>query len=349
MEGLDLVFVKLSIRDLLFSPWKAPLLSTSELEIEKQKESQKKVLSQMESRLESIELLLSSEKSEDAKILFRYLIYDLVNFQLKRMGQKEIPFGGDLVGFSIPEVDKDFKPFRFLEYWEKFPDLTGKEVDELLSFAIDTYEFLLDESKKDFKSRYVTPLDSFLLIKRIRIFFFSIVLSFSLFGFTYYQYKHPVMKDQSIKLYTFESKENPGTSESRMSALPVLKKDIGNWVEYEFTLTESMTAFGGLRIDPLEQRGIRFVLDQISIFDSNGKEIYSKKISVSASLLPEDYKDFLKIVDIKTAGKQTPGELVEMITTGSDPQIQIVFPALKDAKTVKLKMKYIEAHKVKRK
>lgn len=110
-----------------------------------------------------------------------------------------------------------------------------------------------------------------------------------------------------------------------------------------------MSTFGGLRIDPLEQRGIRFVLDQISIFDTKGKEIYTKKIMVSPSLLPEDYQDFLKIIDIKTAGKQTPGELVEMITTGSNPQIHLVFPTLKDAKTIKLKMKFIEAHKVKKK
>lgn len=341
--------MKLRIRDLLFLPWMAPVLTPPDLEFEKQKESRKKALFQIDSRLESIEILLTNDKWEDAKLLFRQLAYDLVNFQLLRTGQKEIPVGGNLLGFSIPESDKKLKPFRFLESLERLSEFSGKELDENLSFAIDTYEFLLEESKKEFNSRLATPLDSFRLVKRVRIVIIGIVFSFSIIGYIYYQYKFPVMKDQSIKLYTFESKEKPETSESRTFSLPVLKKDIGNWVDYEFPLNESMSSFGGLRIDPLEQRGIRFVLDQISVLDSKGKEIYSKKIVVSHNLLPEDYQDFLKIADIKTAGKQLPGEMVEMITTGSDPQIQLVFPALKDAKSIKLKMKYIEAHKVKKK
>ncbi|WP_341864924.1 hypothetical protein [Leptospira brenneri] len=341
--------MKLRIRDLLFSTWKNPVLSPSELDLEKQKDSQKKTLSSIESRLESIELLLSSDKWDDTKLLFRYLTYDLVNFQLQRTNQKEIPFGASLSNFSIPESDKKFKPFRFLEFFEKLAELSSKELDEYFSSALDTYEYLLDETKKDFSVRYVTALDSFQLVRKIRIILFTSIIVLSFLGFFYYQYKYPVFKDQSIRLYTFVSKEKPGTSEERMVVLPVLKKDIGDWVEFQFALTESMSNFGGLRIDPLEQRGIRFVLDQISILDSKGKEIYSKKIVVSPNLLPEDYQDFLKIIDIKTAGKQSPGEIVEMITTGSDPQIQLVFPTLNDAKTIKFKMKYIEAHKVKKK
>lgn len=349
MEGLDLVFVKLSIRDLLFSSWRIPQLSYEELEKEKEKSIQRESLSQLESRLESLELLISNDKLDDAKLLFRHLACDLVNFQLRKTNQKEISFAGNLSDFVIPNSLRNFKPFLFLESMEKLSELNWKELDKLLSAAIDTFEFLSYESKKEFISRYATSLDKFRNIKLIRILLTSVIVFFSISGYTYYTYKHPVMKDQFIKLYTFVSKDKPETSESLVVSQPVLRKDIGQWVEYEFSLPESMSVFGGLRIDPLEQRGIQFVLEQISIFDSKGKEIYSKKILVSPSLLPEDYKDFLKISDIKTAGKQIPGELVEMITTGSDPQIQIVFPALKDAKTVKLKMKYIEAHKVKRK
>ncbi|TGK46080.1 hypothetical protein EHQ16_00230 [Leptospira kanakyensis] len=344
-----MVFVNLSIRDLFFSDWKTPVLSTSELELEKTKESQKKGLSLLESRLESIELLMASDKWEDAKLLFRYITYDLVNFERVRSNQKEIPFGENLSHFSIPESEKKFKPFRFLESFGKLAELSGKELDEYFSSALDTYEFLLEDSKKDFKTRYATPLDRFQRIKQIRIIFLSVIFSLSLFGFLYYQYKYPVLKDQSIKIFTFVNKDKPETSEARMVSLPVLKKDMGNWVEFQFELTEAMSNFGGLRIDPLEQRGIHFVLDQIRIFDSKGKEIYFKKIVVSPNLLPEDYQDFLKIIDIKTAGKQTPGEIVEMITTGSDPQIQLVFPTLNDAKKIQFKMKYIEAHKVKKK
>lgn len=344
-----MVFVKLRMRDLLFSPWKAPVLEPRELEFEKQKESQKRILIQMESRLESIELLLSNEKLEDAKLLFRSLTFDLVNFQLQRTNQKEILSEKDLKGFLIPESDRKLKPFLFLNSIELLSQMDAKEMDQILSEAIDTYEFLLYESKIEFKTRFSTLLDQFRIIRQIRIFFLSSVVVLSTFGFIYYQYKYPAMRDQSIKLYSFISKEKPETSESMMVSKPVSKKDIGNWVEYEWELPESMSTMGGLRIDPLEQRGIRFVLDQISILDSKGKEIYSKKIIVSASLLPEDYQDFLQILDIKTAGKQSPGELVEMITTGSDPQIHLAFPMLTNAKTIKLKMKYIEAHKVKKK
>ncbi|MCW7489535.1 hypothetical protein [Leptospira meyeri] len=344
-----MVFVKLRIRDLLFSPWKAPLLGPQEQTFEKQKESQKEVLTKLESRLESVELLLSNEKLEDAKLLFRVLAFDLVNFQLQRANQKEITFGTDLNSFVIPETDRKVKPFGFIKSLDQVNLFNEKEMDEVLSSAVDTYEYLLYESKKEFKTQYQTALDQFRFIKQIRFFLLSVVLSFSIFGIIYYQYKYPQIKDQSIKLYSFIGKDRPETSESMMVSRPVFKKDVGNWVDYEWTLPDLMSTFGGLRIDPLEQRGIRFSLDQISILDAKGKELYHKKFVVSASLLPEDYQDFLKISDIKTVGKQTPGELVEMVTTGRDPQIHLVFPILTNAKTVRLKMKYIEAHKVKKK
>ena len=344
-----MVFVKLSIRDLLFSPWKAPILGPLEQTLEKQKESQKEVLAKLESRLESVEFLLTNEKLEDAKLLFQVLAFDLVNFQLQRTNQKEIPTGGNLNSFVFPETDRKLKPFGFIKSLDQVNHFNEKEMDEVLSSAVDTYEYLLYESKKEFKTRYQTVLDQFRFIKQIRFFLLSVVLSFSIFGLIYYQYKYPQIKDQSIKLYSFIGKDKPETSESLMVSQPVLKKDVGNWVDYEWTLPDSMSAFGGLRIDPLEQRGIRFSLDQVSILDSKGKELYRKKFVVSESLLPEDYQDFLQISDIQTAGKQTPGELVEMITTGRDPQIHLVFPILSDAKTIKLKMKYIEAHKVKKK
>ncbi|PJZ85514.1 hypothetical protein [Leptospira harrisiae] len=344
-----MVFVKLSIRDLLFSPWKAPVLEHEELKFEEEKKSQKIKLTQIESRLESVELLLSNEKLEDAKLLFRVLAFDLVSFQLRRTNQKEIPLDGNLNGFVIPESDRKLKPFGFIKSLDQVPNFSDKEMDEILSSAVDTFEYLLYESKKEFKTRYLTNLDQFRFIKQIRFLLLSAFFSFSILGFIYYQFKFPQMKDQSIKLYSFISKEKPETSESLMVSQPVLKKDIGSWVAYEWTLPESMSAFGGLRIDPLEQRGIRFTLDQITILDSKGKELYQKKFVVSSSMLPEDYQDYLQILDIKTAGKQTPGELVEMVTTGKDPQIHLVFPILTDAKTIKLKMKYIEAHKVKKK
>lgn len=344
-----MVFVKFSIQNLLFSFWKAPVLTSEEQLLEKQKEVLKKSLASIESRLETLEILISNDKLEDTKLLFRYLAYDLVNCQLQRTNQKEISFEGNLQGFVVPETNQKRKPFRFLESLGKVSEWNEKDMESGLSAAIDTFEFLSSELTKEFKSRYFTPLDQFLLIRNVRIGLVSAIVASIFFGFSYYQYKYPVFKDQSIKLYTFTSRENPNTNESLMVAKPVLKKDIGNWVTYEWELPKSMAEFGGLRIDPLEQRGIRFSLDQITVLDSKGKEIYNKKIIVSSSLLPEDYQDFLKITDIKTAGKQIPGELVEMITTGSDPQIHFVFPTVKDAKTIKLKMKFIEAHKVKKK
>ncbi|WP_322113488.1 hypothetical protein [Leptospira soteropolitanensis] len=341
--------MKLSIQNLLFSFWKAPVLTPEELELEEQKEAQKRSLSSIESRLESLEILLSNDKLDDTKLLFRYLAYDLVNYHLRMTSQKEIPFEGNLEGFLIPETKQKLKPFQFLESFGKLSEGSGKELENVLSSAIDTFEFLSTESKKEFNTRYLTSLDQFRLLRRVRIGLVSVILASILFSISYYHYKYPVLKDQSIKVYSFISREKPDTRESLMVTKPVLKKDSGSWVEYEWELPNSMSEFGGLRIDPLEQRGIRFALDQISILDAKGNEVYKKKIVVSPNLLPEDYQDFLKIIDIKTAGKQTPGELVEMITTGSDPQIHFVFPKVKDAKTIKLKMKFIEAHKVKKK
>lgn len=143
-----MVFVKLSIRDLLFSPWKAPILGPQEQSFEKQKESQKEVLAKLESRLESVEFLLTNEKLEDAKLLFQVLAFDLVNFQLQRTNQKEIPIGGNLSSFVLPETDRKLKPFGFIKSLDQVNRFNEKEMDEVLSSAVDTYEYLLYESKK---------------------------------------------------------------------------------------------------------------------------------------------------------------------------------------------------------
>lgn len=337
----------MTFKEILLSKWKSPNLSPEETQFEAEKKEKKQKLNQMESRLETLEILISNDKLEDANILMKYLVYDLVNYYQSLKGNKQIPWDGDLSTFVIPESKT--KAFQFLSTYTKEEITDESKFNDLFEFCLSTYDFLVKESQTEFKSKWFTSLDHFKSIRKIRIIFITSVLSLTLFGIFYYQYKFPVMKDQSIKLYSFTDKDHPQTSESAMVSLPVSKQKIGEWNEYEFTLPETMAKFGGIRIDPLEQRGIHFVLDEFQILDGKGKTLYSKKIVVSQNLLPEDYQDFLKITDIKTAGKQQPGELVEMVTTGRDPQILLVFPQVEGAKTIKLKMKYIEAHKLKKK
>ncbi|TGM06104.1 hypothetical protein EHQ79_01955 [Leptospira jelokensis] len=342
-----MVVVNMSFKEILFSTWKSPKVSAEESQFEEIKKEKKQKLNQMESRLESLEILISNDKLEDANILMKYLIYDLVNFYQSLSGNKTIPFEGDLSLFSIPESKT--KAFQFLSQVSKEGTTDESKLNDLFESCLITYDFLLGESKKQFRTKWFTTLDQFKAIRKIRIILITSILSFSVFGVLYYQYKFPVMKDQNIKLYSFADREHPQTSESQMVSMPVSKQKIGEWNEYVFALPDSMAKFGGLRIDPLEQRGIHFVLDEFQVLDGKGKPLYSKKIVVSQNLLPEDYQDFLKISDIKTAGKQQPGELVEMVTTGRDPQILLVFPPVDGAKTIKIKMKYIEAHKLKKK
>ncbi|MGV3667861.1 MAG: hypothetical protein ACO1NV_17170 [Leptospira bouyouniensis] len=339
--------MKISLKEIILSNWKSPVLSEEENQFESLKKVKKQKLSQIESRLESLEILISNDKLEDANILMQYLVYDLVNFYQNLTGNREIPKDGDLSLFQIPESKS--KAFEFLKNYQYTNMLEESKLNDAFDGCLLTYDFLIKESEKIFRSKFFTSLDQFKTIRKIRIVLLSSIFILALTSVMYYQYKYPVMKDQSIKLYPFLDKDHPQTSESVMVSLPVSKTGVGVWNEYTFTLPDSMAKFGGLRIDPLEQRGIRFALDDIQILDKNGKVLYSKKITVSQNLLPEDYQDFLKIDDIKTASKQIPGELVEMISIGRDPKILLVFPTLETAKTIKLKMKYIEAHKVKKK
>ncbi|MCW7462095.1 hypothetical protein [Leptospira limi] len=337
----------MSVKELFLSYWRSPVLSPEEVKIEVLKKEKKQKLVEIESRLESLEILISNDKLADANILFNYVVYDLVNYYQSLNGKKEIPKDSDLSSFQLPETKS--KAFQFLKNFNQHVEVTETKLNEIFEGCLITYNFLIDESKSFFRSKMETKLDRFKQIRKIRIISITSILLLSLISVLYYQYKFPVLKDQSIKMYTFVDKEHPQTSESLMVSLPVTKSGVGVWNEYVFTLPEPMSKFGGLRIDPLEQRGIRFVLDDLQILDTNGKVLYSKKITVSQSLLPEDYQDFLEISDIKTAGRQLPGELVEMISTGRDPKILLVFPTLENAKTIKVKMKYIEAHKVKKK
>ncbi|MCW7472933.1 hypothetical protein [Leptospira levettii] len=337
----------MSVKEILNSNWKSPELNAEETQFEVRKKDLKQKLEQIESRLESVDILVSNDKPEDANILINLLVYDLVNcYQMLHDG-KQFLYDGDLSSFTTPETKT--KAFGFLKSFSKQEKKDEAKLNEVLDGCIITFDFLTKESKKLFRTKWFTRLDQFNHIRKIRIILTTSILSLLIFGIFYYQYKFPTFKDQTIKMYTFVDKDHPQTSDLTMVSLPVSKSGLGEWNEYVFTLPEPMSKFGGLRMDPLEQRGIRFVLDDLQILDAKGKVLYSKKITVSESLIPQDVLDYLKISDIKTAGKQQPGELLEMITTGRDPQIHLVFPTVEGAKMIKVKMKYIEAHKVKKK
>lgn len=339
----------LSIKESIQSLWKTPEITKEEEVKEKTKSDLKETLKQLESRLESVEILITNSQLEDAKILLHHLSYDFINFQKKRNNETPVLLGADVSSFVIPESPIKIKPFQFLTRLPQLASLNEEETNSYFDECLDTYDFLSHIVGKEIKTIYKTRLDDYRSLRRIRIFSISLILFATIASIFYYQYKYPEFKEQNIELYSFLDKEHPQTTEDSKLSLPLKKEEIGNWVEYRFPIPASMNQFGGLRIDPLQQRGIRFALDDLKILDDQGKILYSKKFLVSRSLLPEDYQDFLSILDIKTAGKQEPGEIVEMITTGKNPQIHLVFPMIQNAKTIHLKMKYIEAHKVKKK
>ncbi|ABZ93638.1 Hypothetical protein LBF_1114 [Leptospira biflexa serovar Patoc strain 'Patoc 1 (Ames)'] len=344
-----MVVVSLGIMKSIDSLWKSPNLTKEEEEKEKTKSDLKESLKRLESRLESAEILITNSQLEDAKIILYHLSYDFINFQKKRNKETPIVLGADVSGFVIPESPIKIQPFQFLTQLPSLSTLDEDETDTYLEECFNTYDFLSHAVGKEIKSIYKTQLDDYRKLRRIQIFGFIVILVTTISSYLYYQYKYPEFKDQNIELYSFLDKEHSQTTEDSKLSIPLKKEEIGKWVELSFPIPEAMNQFGGLRIDPLQQRGIRFVLDDLQILDATGKILYSKKFIVGKSLLPEDYQDFLAIVDVKTAGKQEPGEIVEMITTGRNPQIHLVFPMIYNAKTIKLKMKYIEAHKVKKK
>ncbi|XDD47568.1 hypothetical protein AB3N60_05650 [Leptospira sp. WS39.C2] len=339
----------MTLKEIFVSNWKLPTLSQEETEKEKIKSDLIKGFKQLSARMESIEILISNTQLEDAKILLFHLSYDLINFYQKCIKGKTFGLGDDTSSFSIPDSPIKIKPFQYLNELNKLSSLDEQELDKYFEECLHTLDFITFYFKKQIIGNYKTTLDQFKFIRQIRVSVIGLVVLFSISSVLYYQFKFPKLKQQNVELYPFLDKEHPQTVESMKLTLPLVQENLGDWVEYQFSIPETMEQFGGIRIDPLEQRGIRFAIEGFQILDDKKSVVYSRKLILDQSLLPENYQDFLAIIDIKTAGKQQPGEIVEMITTGNNPQIHLVFPMVKNAKTIKLKMKYIEAHKVKKK
>ncbi|MDF3821653.1 hypothetical protein P3G55_17240 [Leptospira sp. 96542] len=340
--------MKINAKDLLFYSWRAPQLAEEEISKENQKKTNQQMIFLLNSRLETIELVLANDKLDDVKILFQHLLYDLANVTLTLMGKDKIAFGGSISHLPNLLHGKEKDAFETIISNLQNPNLSTKDCEHTLDLSIQLYDYFVKTNKKQNKTVLYTELFKYKTIRKWRIGIFIGLVVFCFSAYISFQYKYPTFKSQNFTIHTIDGKENPNITASRSLFFPILSNQKGDWIEMEFSLPDTMSEFGGLRIDPLRQRGIRFSIRSFRIEDAKGRVLYKKDFVIGENSLPVGYEEFLSFSDVKTVGNLKPGETLEMISTGVNPQFTLIFPKIKDAKKISLQAKYIEAHKFKK-
>lgn len=341
----------MNIKSLFVSYWKKPTLSADDTKKEESKKSTKAQLELCESRLESLEILTTNDKIEDAKLILPTFLLDLVNLSRLIEGKDKLSTLPNLTEFvsGLNLTEKQTKEFSvFVE----IGDILGgdeKKSEESLEKFYSILSYFERQFSKTKKEVLFTEYDAYKRAFVVRLTALASVIAIALTSFFTYSYKFPKLKNQSLKIYFLESKtEQRLTEERSVSAeLPVDKK--GEWVEISLAVPDAVESFGALRIEPLRQRGIRFSMTEFQVLDAKGKVLLERKFDIGENLLPNRYEDFLSFQDVKTVANIKPGELLEMDSTGSRPQFTLLNQTILSPKTIKFKIRFLETHLAKKK
>ncbi|TGN20568.1 hypothetical protein [Leptospira idonii] len=338
----------MALQEYLKIQWKKPSLSSEETEKEDRKKQIEVLLENAYSRLESLEILNSNGKWEDSSILSRYLGLDLINLLLQYSHKPKLNFGDDWkAALSSSNLETKFSGSEnlseVLDLLRENKTYSEKESEKIENGLGDFLAYLEKHFRILRRSELFTPIELFK--KRIFIqgmFLVSLVL-IAVGSVIYNKVRYPEMSQTDVQVFYLET-ENTPPSDPASTKLPLLLAKKGEWNIYEFVLPKKQ-ALSGVRIDPLEQKRMKFSVDSLKVFDADGKILYERGFLIGPDLLPEGKGNFGQINDVKVTNKALPGNLIEMETTGNDPYFTVFFPQVKDAAKVELKMRHLEAHK----
>ncbi|PJE04563.1 MAG: hypothetical protein CK427_01945 [Leptospira sp.] len=331
----------MKVKDYFKIDWKRPELSKEEAK----KESHKNVLSEkleaIYSRMETVEIINSNGKSADSFVLSELLLLDLFNVIAEYKNfhpakdSKEIASKISSLPDSLSKLFSDQKELlgiKELAINEENAELCEEQLAEIL-VGLEKYlkqirRSELHTSLDDVKKRWRVQVGTLLGI-------FSLVVG----SIIYQKVKYPDFEDGKAQLFLL-SDESPVGIEANALTLPVQKSKKGEWVEYNFGISTPI-AFSSIRIDPVDQRRMKFSISELTIFDEKDKVLYKRDFVLNENFLIKDYASIGEMNDLK-AGKAKPGGFVEMVSTGSNPYFVLKTSPITNAKKIILKTRITE-------
>ncbi|TGN11637.1 hypothetical protein [Leptospira ilyithenensis] len=327
--------------------FKKPNLSPDEIEKENKKNRLEESFEKIYSRLESIEILNSNEKFEDSSILSGSLALDTINLSLDFFGKPKAKTGADWKS-EISKLGND----KLTSIYESYPNvlnlsasvsLKEEDLEKLETELSNLISELNSHFKQIKKSDLYTTLTQYknrILVQTVAV---VLILMATVGSYTYQKITRPDMKQTDIQVY-FLSEKNPSPVDEALATAPIDLTKKGEWVVYKFP-TSANQELNGIRIDPIQQKKMRYSVDTLRVLNSKGSVLFERDFRLDETLLPKDKDKFGQISDMKTGGKAKAGSPIEMESTGNDPYFIVYFSKVKDASSVELKMRHLEAHK----
>ncbi|HNH09701.1 MAG TPA: hypothetical protein PK683_14475 [Leptospiraceae bacterium] len=317
--------------------WKRPADTEETVSNRQRRESLEKNLDGCFSRLEAAEICSSNDKIPEALILLRSLKIQALNAVLSFFHQTEINDEKDYTQAlsKIPdsELFSIFEKIGAVSLYEENSE-TEEKAEEILSDSLYRirkrifahYEQELKDPIRNFRKRvlFQSVLSSVIII----------VLAVS--ALREIKRKSP-LKEDSAQISLSDKREGTPV----VSDIPGRKAAFrpGSWNTLKFSLEKPETV-GSLRLDPLKQKDARIQIREISFFSKDGKNLFTKNLTVDASKIQSESGNIILVGNI-SLGRLLQGQPIELVTTGENPSLLFKLEEIKNVSEIRVQMRAV--------
>ncbi|MCC5816345.1 MAG: hypothetical protein JJT78_16460 [Leptospira sp.] len=337
----------MQIKEYFTIQFKKPVLGDDEKTREEKKKTLNEKLEKAYSRLESIEILNSNSKTDDMFILTTHLIQDLYNLSAEYYGLELVNTASglkdkidNLPDDGLRNLYKDQERLITVSSIEKPTEEEAEVLEEQASKLLLGLEKFFKKTKK---TELHTTMDDFKKRLAVQGTILISILTLSIGSVIYNKVKYPIFEDDQAQIY-FMTPEFPNPTDANSVKQPVLASQKGEWLDYRFPIPADNSELIGIRIDPVNQRKVRFGLQYVQYLDVNGKVIFERDFKLTENLIPSNVDQIGIMNDLK-AGVAKPGGFAEMESVGSDPFFYLNLPKTKNVAFVQLRMRFLEGYK----
>ena len=291
------------------------------------------------SRFGSIKTLISNHKYEDAYILEKYLLIDMINFILFYEKKFLIHYNSSINDIFLSYNDISDETLKDFIPWGKFKDFFDieiKDIKKILNFKSNLYS-TLKKIETFLKSKKIM-FPSFFYWKRIKIqltFFFFFFL-FLTSGFIFYRFNNPAIVPDYTQIFY---KQDRLASFSEKNSLKLSLKLDKHWNTYTFNFAEKKNLVG-IRFDPINQKNIRFQIKNIQFILNDNKILKDIRFKANRSLPKIFFQPFSFGSGLKIE-KDKSKDFIEFLTTNYNPNF-IIETNVVEVKNIKITMRITE-------
>ncbi|WCL50556.1 hypothetical protein [Leptospira sp. GIMC2001] len=347
----------MKLKKILQMNWKKPELGQLDLVKEEKKLAVNLAMERAESRLESIGILTSHFKGEDAQVLVRAFLGDLLN--AVKIFESQLEIKKEEIFNSLEELSKNVTPesqglmaefgkHKLLIELSLKESLSDENIEKLEFESYTLFSSLSAAFKNSIQNDLFTEMDHFNRISKIKkelgwvfLIFFLIVGIYTM-SFIQRNYLYEI-GNQEIQLF-FVTQKFPDYQEDKSVYNKLDISEKGKWVDLSFKLHETQDALTGVRLDISNEPNVKVQLDYLKYLDQRGKVLWERNFEIQDNFLPADYDKLSGLNEVKP-GKIKPGESLEMITMGFDPYFSVTSPSIDGVTEVVVRYRFIDERK----